>query len=381
MSEPVFVGSFPAFSQTSTKTFSLVGALPPGHELRELQVVIEYTLRSNVVGAGTVVALDHQTLQNAFLAKLRMSFYGQNDVYNLTPDEARAIAIYAKGRDPAPEFLRVGATIPGSGSAVLPTKSKFIIPFTQRGLEMPEMFAPSTDQGNLPNSKIDIDTTGTQLTATLTVGGVVVNIVVTDVKVFAILAPVQVSHVGPLMLWRSKTIVAVQDVETGMALDLLVADERVSSTVEVQVTQISVIRDNRMSPRNVSPTHLAQHFGETQFPYDGVLPVDLTTNGIGFQITPSIWIAGDIRATEWQWPVWVVQRIYYQNLASGGSPNATLLFWQVRPFPEVQANVVQLVNQFQIGLSSLDQLAVRGGGASDNDINKLFKGRFLQKAA
>ncbi len=382
MSESVFLGSFPSYAANSTKTFQLTGALPAGHELRALEVTVEFTIRSNVVGTGTIAAADYQTLQNAFLSKLRMSLWGQNDVYNLTPDEARMVALVFTGRDPAQQHLRIGTTIPGSGSAVLPTKLKFQIPFIHRGLETPEMFSPSTDQGNLPNSKLDIDTSGASLLATLTVGGVVVNLVVTDVKVHALVQPVLVSHFGPLWYYRSRAINQSIDTEQGMALDLFIADERSPATVEIQVANVSIVRDGRMSPRNISPTHIAQHFGESQFPFDGMgVTFDPTNNTMGFQVTPYIWIPGDIRSTEWQLPAWAVQRQIFQNLAGGGSPAATFLFVQVRPIVEVQPQAVQLVNQFQVPVASLDQLAIRGGGGADNDVNKLFKGRYLQKAS
>jgi hypothetical protein len=381
MAESILLGSFPAWAAGASKSFSLVGQLPPGHELRAIEVIWEFQIRSNVVGAGVVVAADYKTIMDAFFAKLRLSAWGITDAYNLTSDEGRAIAVYASGRDPYPSYLRVGDAIPGSGSAFLNTKIKTVIPFTLRNLENPSLFSPSTDQFNLNGTKLDIDAAATnQLTATLTVGGVVVNIVMVTQNVYALVAPVLVTHAGPPLLYRSKAISQNQDTESGQFLDLFLADERGPATVEGQVSQITVTRDGRGSPRNVKPTDLAQAFAATQGPNDGILPLDLTRNG-GTQFTPSIWVAGDIRSNEWELPVTNVARQYLQNLASGGSASATLLYWQVRPILEAQGQLQQLTNQFQVQVNTLDQLGVRGGGGADNNIGAIFKGRYMQQAS
>src|SRR3954465_7034890 len=42
--EPVMIGSFPTFSASGTKGLTLVGAVQPGQEIREFQIVVEGNL-------------------------------------------------------------------------------------------------------------------------------------------------------------------------------------------------------------------------------------------------------------------------------------------------------------------------------------------------
>lgn len=370
--EYIQLPSFPAYAQNSTKTNNLQGVFPLGYEVHSLEVVFEINVSINA-STGSIVAADHLTIANALLSKLRFSAYGQNDVYNLTPAENRVIATAALWRDPWTESLRVG-----QGTTVTPTafKLKFEIPFIHRGLDYPEMFAPYSDQLNLAGTKLDLDTGSASLT-TISIGGGASTVTVTDVKLFMTGVPVAVPHCAPAMYWRSKAISQNIDVEYGPALDIFVADERAFATTEVQVQTYEVVRDGRSGPKNISPTNLALQYQRFHGTQDGTLPLDITNNTTGTQMTPFIFLNGVIRSTEWQLPFYMQNRTVRQNLASGGSPNATFLFWQVRPINEVQVQMINLAASNGIQISSLDQLIVRGGGSADNDVNKLFKGRFI----
>lgn len=371
--EIIQLPSFPTYAQQSTKTVNLQGAFPLGYEVHALEVVFEFNLSSNA-GVGTITAADHRTIYNALVSKFRFSAYGQNDVYNLTPDESRFLAAVALWRDPATQNLRVGQ---GTTTTPAPFKLKFTVPFIHRGLDYPEVFAPYSDQLNLAGTKFDIDTGSTSLT-TLSIGGQASTVTVTDVKMFMVGLPVAVPHCGPAMYWRSKAISQNIDIEYGPALDVFVADERAFATTEVQVQTYEIIRDGRSGPKNISPTNLATLYGEFGTgSADGILPLDITTNTVGFSVTPFIFMDSVVRATEWQWPFYMQNRTLRQNLQSAGSPNATLLFWQVRPVNEVQVQMINLAASNGISISTLDQLIVRGGGGADNDVNKLFKGRFI----
>src|ERR1700675_4885991 len=107
--EPYLLGSFPSFSQLATKTFSLVGALPQGQEVRELQVVFEGTLKINAA-TGQIQAPDYNIIGVALLKKLRASLYGNNDAFNLTCAEARTVGWIADNRDVSQTdpLLRIG---------------------------------------------------------------------------------------------------------------------------------------------------------------------------------------------------------------------------------------------------------------------------------
>lgn len=370
--EIVQLASFPTYAQNSTKTNLLQGVMPSGYEVHALEIVFEFNLSINT-GSGTIVAADHQTIINALVQRLRFSAYGQNDVFNLTGPESRVLTVAALNRDPFVESLAVG-----TGTTTTPTayKLKLVIPFIHKSLDYPEMFCPSSDQLNLAGTKIDIDTGSASLT-TISVGGGASTITVTDVKLFMVGVPAPVTHVGPAMYWRSKAISQNLDIEYGPACDLFVADERAFATVEVQVNNFEIIRDGRSGPKNISPTNLAQHYPVWGVPStDGVKPLDLTTTA-STPVTPLIYPNGAVRCTEWQLPFYMQSRQIRQNLANAGSPTATYLFWQVRPVNEIQNQAIQLAAANGIPISTVDQLVVRGGGGADNNVNKLFKGRYI----
>lgn len=370
--EIVQLPSFPTYAQNSTKTVNLQGAFPLGYEVHALDVIFEFTLNINA-STGTIVAADHQTIVNALLSKLRLSAYGQNDVYNLTGPENRILATAAMQRDPFTESLKIGQ---GTTTTPVAYKLKLEIPFIHKALDYPEMFCPYSDQLNLAGTKIDIDTGSASLT-TISVGGGASTVVVTDVKLFMVGVPVAVPHVGPAMYYKSKSISQNLDIEYGPACDIFVADERAFATTEVQVQTYEILRDQRSGPKNISPTNLAQTYARWGTNLDAAAPLDITANTTGTQVTPFIFLNSAIRSTEWQLPFYMQNRTVRQNLASGGSPNATFLFWQVRPINEVQQQMIAIAAANGIAVSSVDQLIVRGGGGADNDVNKLFKGRYI----
>lgn len=367
--------SFPAYAQNSTKTNNLQGVFPIGYEVHALDVVFEFNLSSNA-STGTIVAADHQTIINALLSKLRFSAYGQNDVFNCTGPETRALSTVALWRDTFTESLKIGTVTTTTPAAF---KLKLEIPFVCKGLDFPEMFAPYSDQLNLAGTKIDLDTGSASLT-TISIGGQASTVTVTDVKLFMVGVPVAVPHVGPAMYWRTKAVSQNIDIEYGPACDIFVADERAFATTEVQVQTYEILRDNRSGPKNISPTNLAQTFARWAVALDAAAPLDLTSNSTGSQFTPFIFLNGAVRSTEWQLPFYMQNRTVRQNLASAGSPNATFLFWQVRPITEVSAQAIALAAANGIMISSLDQLVTRGGGGADNNVAKMFKGRYIATA-
>jgi hypothetical protein len=382
--EPIFLGSFPSYAASTTKTFPLTGTVPEGFEVLALEIIFELTLKSSAAAFALAVA-DHNTIGAALINKMRATLWGVVDAVNLTFTELRTLAIYATGRDPAPQdpAIRSGVAggVPISSGAAAAMKLKLVIPFYHHGLDNPEVIAPSAEQVSLPGSKLDMDTLGTGLAALVLTNGTAV-VTVSDVKVYALVQPSDgMVHVGPPHLMRTRTVNLNLDQEQGKGWDLLVADERSPATVEGQVAQFTVTRDGKPIHRNISPTTLAQMFGEAQPAADGVFGVDLTNNslgGTGAVITPIVYVGGRIRETEWKWKVFGKSRTIFQNLAAGGSPAATYLFWQVRPMDDQQPQ--QQIGQLLGGKAhSLDALPIRGGGGPDNDLNGMFKGRYLPK--
>lgn len=395
--EPVLVGSFPTFSASSTKSFNLVGTLPPGQEARELQVIVEGTVALNA-GTGQIRAADHNVIALAILTKMRGSLYGNNDSYNLTPPEIRTISFIADSRDPFVQDpnMRIGVALT---TTPIPFKMKFKIPFCNRSLEVPEIFSPTTDQINLPGSKVDLDTNGAALTTVALASGAS-TVAVSDVKLYAVLNQIPQLHCGPPHVWKSKQISQSIDTESGQGCDLFVGTEEAATSTgaAARVLQFSVFRDGRGQPLNVDPVTLAQQFNESNFTVDAMGALDITGQGIPFagvatatqpvpyasigtqlgaQVVPLLWNDGKIRAGAWQWPTWTNARRIQQNLIAGQSAAINVLFWQIRPTWECANQIINIAAASGLGISNIDQLKTRGG--NDGDVYKAFKGRLIEK--
>jgi hypothetical protein len=396
--EPVLLGSFPTFGQLATKSFLLVGALPPGQEARELQIVVTGTLAKNAT-TGVIKAADHNILAVALFKKIRASLYGNNDAYNLTAPENRTMAYIADARDQFQKdpALRIGATFNTTPVAFQLT---FKIPFCVRSLEVPEIFSPTSDQINLPGSKLDLDTQGDALTAIAMTDGTS-TVVVNDVRLYAILNQIPVLHAGPPHVWRTRAIAQTVDTEYGQGCHIFMGTEEAATAAGAgaRVSQFTVRRDGRSQPLNLDPVSLAQMFNESHYSPDPLAALDITTGflpfggvataaapipanaSIGSQagaaVVPLIWNDGRVHAGAWQWPFWLASVAVQQNLVAGQSAAITLFYWQVRPIYECAGQVVALSAANGIPISSIDDLKVRGG--YDGEVNKLFKGRFIQK--
>ena len=370
------VSSFASVT-TGTKELSLVGALKPGQNLRELRVVLNFTLATNS-GGGTVIAADYNILGAAFYSKIRASLYGQSDMYNLLPSEARTMEVVFNNRDSAQQSLRIGQALTTTPVAFQLT---YKIPFCFRGLEVPEIFAPSTDQQNLSGNKVDIDNNMTGLT-TLSVAGATCTASVTSINLYYTSSPSYIVKAGPPMQWRSRQIAQSQDMETGQACDLFLGFEETVAASATRLSQITCYHDGRSGPENVDPITLATIYGETVEQMDALCPLDITgisntTVGTqqGAQVVPLIWPDGRVGAGAYQWPTWGQSRIIYQLLASGGSAVVNLLYAVVRPIYEIQGSIVSLAAQNGIAISSIDDLAVDGG--NDGTAMANFKGRLM----
>lgn len=395
--EPILIGSFPSYSSLATKSFNLVGALPPGQELRELQVVVEGTVKVNAA-TGQIQAPDHNIIAVAIVKKMRASLYGNNDAFNLFPAEIRSIDFVADARDPFQQDPNLRIGVPLTTTAI-PFKLKFKIPFCVRSLEVPEIASTTSDQVNLPGSKVDLDTQGDALTTVALTSGAG-TVVVNDIKLYAIANQVPVLHAGPPHVWRVKQIAQSVDTEFGQGFDIFVATEEAATAAGggTRVLQFTVRRDGRQQPLNVDPVTLAQQFNESNFAVDALSALDITLGTVPFggvataaqpvpagsvgsqagaQLVPLEWNDGKIRAGAWQWPFYTQSRQIVQNLGAGQSAIINLLYWQVRPIYECQGQIVNLAAANGIAINSVDDLMVRGG--NDGEVNKLFKGRFMRK--
>jgi hypothetical protein len=383
--EVKLVGSFPAVTPNTTQQLMLSGTLPDGYELRGLLVDLNMTYKSAAAGTFALAAADHNTTMSAFIQRLRMKAWGLDNCYQLAAPAGRSMAVYMQSADPftTDPRLAVGHTVVGSAGAAEQTHMSWPIWFAKRGIDFPEIFAPSTNQFNVP---------GHTLTAQLGPGGSGVvlangtaNFTLASIDVYCVIAPATLAHFGPGMIWEEIAVTQNPFPTSGYFLDGFLADERDPYTVAGQVTSIQVTRDNRVSPANISPPVLAQSFLNDSETIDGARPYNLTAgpggvaSGQGSQLTPYSWLDGATRATEWQYPVTRNERAIYQVLAAGGSANATLLNWRVLPIKRVFDELVKTCSRHNVIINSVEELEVRGGGGADNDILSDFKGRRLTK--
>jgi hypothetical protein len=288
--------------------------------------------------------------------------------------------------------IRVGGTQVPATAATQAYKLHVPFAFWQAALNDDMVFAPSSDQLRIPGQKITLDL-GAQAqaggTAVLTSG--TANVIVTDVKLYAVLVEQQsddgrqkVPHIGPAWQAKQRTVTQQRDTDSTPHLPLLLADERAFATVEAQCGYFTVERDEKAGPKRVSPSELAMDYTASQFPASAIPNAyDVTSHALGgVVLTPLIWVQRD--ATDYDWPMCYRSRVIDQTPASGGSPNATHLDVRILPI-DLSGTQDQMRNLLDArkdtSVTSLDQLHVRGGGSPGNNKAKLFKGRYLAKAA
>jgi hypothetical protein len=377
--EVKFVGSLPAVTANTTQQLQISGVLPDGYELRGLIVDVNATFKS-AAGAFAIAAADHNTIMNAIISRVRMRAWGIDNAYSLTAPEARSIAVYMQAADPftSDPRLVVGRSMQATGGVAEQTHISWPIWFTKRGIDFPEIFSPSTNQFNVPGHTLAVQL-GAGGTGIVLAGGTA-NFTVASIDVYCVIAPAQIVHFGPPMMWEQVQITQNPYPTDGYFLDGFLADERDSYTVFGQATQIVITRDDRVSPANIPPPILAQRFLDDSETIDANRPYNITANalgGAGSVLTPYSWLDGAARATEWQYPITKRNRSIYQILAAGGSAAATLLNWKVLPVARAFDELVKTCTRHNLRITSVDDLEVRGGGGADNDVLSDFKGRRL----
>jgi hypothetical protein len=394
---PVLLGNTQPYVQGSTLSFD-VKSLDP---LKEV-LAIKFEPVLSVKSSGTAFALavpDYNTILNALWARFRMTYGGFADTIALTAPEMRSLAIDANGRDGHTAFIRVAADarygqtadqVPANASPAA-WKMPLLLDFCHRGLDTPNMFAPSSDQLNVPGTQINIDTGSGNLGALVLTNGTAI-ISVSQFRIYVLQAPTDYAYVAPVQEMKNFTIGQNAHVESEPMVELFLGDERDPATTETNWANVSVTRDGNVEPRSITPTALAQMYNDTNGTNDALQPVDLTRNtlgGTGSIFTPYTWISGHKRATEREWPVSYKYRRLEALLASGGTQTAQLLRRRVRPLAMSIGHVRSVFDQYraQGGLDAVDpgqllaQLAVRGFGGADNGLHEMFKARQMAQRA
>jgi hypothetical protein len=389
---PVQLSSFPAFANSSTLD-GFIRGLPPFHECRGIRVELEFTIKNQAAANQQYAVGDHNKIATAIVKRVRFTYNDKTDAYNLTPAEARALATYATGRDPFPQMTRLtlpaASAIPTSAGTAIAAKLSIFLPFHNRNLENPNLFAPSSLQLNRDGTKITIETDGTGLTG-LVLGNATVNVVVTGIKVYCNMMPTvvdskntKVEYCSPTLYARSRSVSQFPDTERGPLMDMFLAVEQDYRTNLTNVANYTVEHDGVAAPRNIPPDTLAACYGESQVQHDALFKYDIVDpdNGIGTQLgsqlSPLCWIDGSIKSAEYELPIFLDYRAIVANPVTGGSLSFTLLYWRVAPMDEAVEVVKQLLLIKGMGDVPYARLAVKGGGGSDNGLFAMFKPRWL----
>jgi hypothetical protein len=395
----VFIRAAAAYAAASVLTIPVKG-LPQKHEVRALKVVLEGSVRSSAAGGINFDARDYMAIagtgaNGGAFKRIRLTYNDKTDAINLTPAEARILAVYANGRDPFPEYFRSSPVVALNGNAGAVTAFKMGIPinFYDSNLEFPNAGCPSSLQLNRDGVEVNLETDGAHV---MTVGdGILpvangnVQLVIGSVKLYATCSKVPVDFFAPTQYMRSRKLTQQPDTEKGPVWERFLAMETDSSTYEAQVASITIEMDEVAAPRNIPPTELAQLFGATA-QQDGILPLDITKNALngpftpaggpatttGLTVTPLMWQDGQNQDDEGEWNVFRQYRTIQMNLASGGDPSGTLLYWRTVPIDESREVLRTVLAERGLGNVSFEDLAVRGGPAQ-----ALFKPRWLAKAS
>jgi hypothetical protein len=391
----VFIRAATAYAAASLLTIPVKG-ITPKHEVRALAVVIEGTLRGAAAGGFNFSASDYQSIagtgtNGGVFKKLRLTYNDKTDAINLSPQEARVLAVYANGRDPFPEHFRSSPVVALNGNAGAVTAFKLKIPicFYDSNLEFPNVGCPSSMQLNRDGVEVNLETDGSHV---MTVGDGVLpfaagnaQVVVSAVKLYATTSKCPADFFAPTQYMRSRKLTQQPDTEKGPIWERFLAAEVDPSTYEAQVSSVTVEMDEVASPRNCPPTELAQLFGSTA-QQDGILPLDITKNAIpgtfgvaynaagttGGTCTPIMWQDGQGQDDEAEWNVFKNYRTLYFNLASGGDPSTTLLYWRTVPIDESRELLRTILAERGLADVAFESLAVKGGPAM-----AMFKPRWL----
>jgi hypothetical protein len=394
----VFIRAAAAYALASVLTVPIKG-LPAKHEVRTLKVVVEGTLRSAAVGAINFDARDYMAVlgtgsNGGAFKKIRLTYNDKTDAINLSPAEARILAVYANGRDPFPEYFRSSPVISLNGNAGAVTAFKMAIPicFYDSNLEFPNVGCPSSMQLNRDGVELNLETDGAHAMVVgdgvLPVANGNAQLTVSGIKVYATTSKVAADFFAPTQYQRSRKLTQQPDTEKGPIWERFLAAEVDSSTYEAQVSTVTIEIDEVAAPRNVPPTELAQLFGATA-QQDGILPLDITKNTLsgpftpssgaagttGLTVTPLMWQDGQGQDDEGEWNVFKQYRTLYLNPATGGDPSTTLLYWRTVPIDESRELIRSVLAERGLGNVGFEDLAVKGGPAM-----AMFKPRWLAKA-
>jgi hypothetical protein len=261
----VFIRAATAYAAASLLTIPVKG-ITPKHEVRALAVVIEGTLRSAAAGGINFDARDYQSIagtgtNGGVFKKLRLTYNDKTDAINLSPQEARVLAVYANGRDPFPEHTRSTPVLAlnGNAGAVKAFKLKIPICFYDSNLEFPNVGCPSSMQLNRDGVEINLETDGAHV---MTVGDGLLptangntQVVVSAIKLYATTSKCPADFFAPTQYMRSRKLTQQPDTEKGPIWERFLAAEVDPVTYEAQVASITVEMDevaSRATVRRVS---------------------------------------------------------------------------------------------------------------------------------
>jgi hypothetical protein len=394
----VFIRAASAYAAASLLTIPVKG-ITAKHEVRCLKIVLEGTIRSSAAGGFNLDARDYLSIvgsgSNAggVFKKIRLTYNEKTDAINLTPAEARVLAIYANGRDPFAEYFRVSPAfaLNGNAGAVKTFKIGIPINFYDSNLEFPNAGCPSAMQLNRDGVEVNLETDGAHCMTVgdgiLPLAGGNAQVVVSAVKLYATTSKCPADFFAPTQYMRSRRVTQQPDTEKGPFWERFACLEVDPTTYEAQVSSVTIEVDEVSSPRNIPPTELAALFGATA-QQDGVLPVDLVVNTLsgpftpasgaagstGHTIVPLMWHDGQAQDDEGEWNVVRQYRTMYFNLAPAGDPTATILYWRSAPLDESRELVRTVLAERGLADVAYEDLAVRGGPAM-----AMFKPRWLAR--
>jgi hypothetical protein len=400
----VFIRAASAFAISSVLTIAVKGVTAK-HEVRQLSCVIEGTGKASAAGAAfnfdnrDWMQIVGTGANGGIFKKLRLTYNEKTDAINLSPAEARVLAVYANGRDPFQEYSPFrGSTAgvvaptqwPGNAGPALAFKVKIPICFYDSNLEFPNVGCPSSMQLNRDGVEMNLETDGAHIgsgggDATLVLSNGNLNVVIGAIKLYATTSKVPADFYAPTQYMRSRKLTQQPDTEKGPIWERFLCMETDPSSYEAQVSSITVEMDEVAAPRNVAPTELAQLFGATA-QQDGVLPLDITKNNLngpftpagtqaqtwGLSVTPIQWQDGQGQDDEAEWNVFRNYRTLFFNLASGGDPSGTLLYWRTVPIDESREPIRTILAERGLADVAFEDLAVKGG-----DAQAMFKPRWF----
>lgn len=379
-----YIDSFAAYDGVQKKITPIKG-LKPRREIRGLVIECVADVRDSAVGGFNLVnqpnadtpQTDIKTIAKAFFDRFFLTYNNHSKAIDVSVDECEYVYGNVLLEAMFLEEVRDGYALNGSAGAVKEIRFSIIIPFVVKAFETRNMFCLGSEQLAIPNTEVGYTTPGAGA-ATKNVAGLgaalakTAAVTMKDVRLHVDQGLIAFPIFGATHYMKADNWTTRKDVQSGGALELLVADESGVAALHTKVQELNIFADDFQFHEQVSPKSLANLYVRTRGELDVARPYELQKS-----VAPILWQPGRLVASEREYFAWLRERTIGFTLNSGQAAGGVLLRHYVAPIEQDEAAYEQ-VRALYPGAPKLMKAPVRGFGGRDNDLLWQFKARELR---